>query len=170
MSSSPELGASGEVDVQRATERTPLLPSYGSDLGAEHTAENVTSVPYIGTFASNIAVEDLTSYSVANLYPQALSSKPAAQKAFALCVLLQHRKSIVGAGDKPVRSSRDVLTQWRKTALLPISIHDLGTLVLRVWTESAEDGNTAEDVEEVLWSAFPVNSSSAVTVRGERPG
>ena len=167
-SSSPELG--GEVDVQRPTERTPLLPSYGSDLGAEHTAENITSMPYVGTFASNIAAEDLPSYSVANLYPQALSSKPAAQKAFALCVLLHHRKSIVGAGDKPVQSSRDVLTQWRKTAQLPVSIHDLDTLVLRVWAESAVDGNTAEDVEEVLWSAFPVNPSSTVTVRGGRPG
>ena len=168
MSSSPELG--GEVDVQRPTERTPLLPSYGSDLGAEHTAENINSVPYVGTFASNIAVEDLPSYSTANLYPQSLSSKPAARNAFALCVLLYHRKSIVGAGDKLVQSSRDVLTQWRKTAQLPISIHDLDTLVLRVWAESAVDGNTAEDVEEVLWSAFPVNPSSTVTVRGGRPG
>ncbi|KAJ8468484.1 hypothetical protein ONZ51_g9614 [Trametes cubensis] len=155
----------GLTDATQTQQRAVNRDGYGSDLGAEHTAENIASVPYIGTFASNIAVEDLPSYSVANLYPQALSSKPAAQKAFALCALRHHRKSIVGAGDKPVQSSRDVLTEWRKTAQLPVSIHDLDTLVLRVWAESAEDGNTAEDVEDVLWSAFPINPSSTVTVR-----
>ncbi|KAH9887319.1 hypothetical protein C8Q73DRAFT_260655 [Cubamyces lactineus] len=72
---------------------------------------------------------------------------------------------MVGAGDKSTQSSRNVMTQWRNTTQLPVTIHDLDTLVLRVWAKSVEDSSTTEDVENVLWSAFPVNPSSTVTVR-----
>ncbi|KAI0336597.1 hypothetical protein GY45DRAFT_1290324 [Cubamyces sp. BRFM 1775] len=163
MSSSPETGGVA-ADVQGPTERTPLLPSHSEDLATEHAAEN-TSHPFIGVYASNVAAEDLSSYSIANLYPQALSSKAAARNAFALCVLLYHRKSVLGTRDKPTLRQSDVLTQWRKATQLAVSIRDLDTLVLRVWAELIEDDGTPEDVEEALWSAFPVDSSSSVNVR-----
>ncbi|KAJ8495841.1 hypothetical protein ONZ51_g1487 [Trametes cubensis] len=157
MPSSPDL--TGVPDAPRPTERTPLLPSHGSSQNVNRTEGN--DLPHIGVFAANMTLEDLPTYSTENLYPQTLSSRPA-QTAFALCVLLFYRKSI--AGDKSARG-RDVWTQWREKAQHLVGINDLDALALRVWTEFLEDDGTAEDVEEVLWSAYPVEPFSAVTVR-----
>ncbi|KAI0335341.1 RNI-like protein [Cubamyces sp. BRFM 1775] len=157
MSSSPDL--TGLSDPPRPTERTPLLPSHGSSQSVNRAEGN--ALPHIGVFAANMTLEDLPTYSVENLYPQTLSSRPA-QTAFALCVLLYYRKSI--AGDKSTRG-RDVWTQWREKTQHLVGIRDLDTLALRVWTEFLEDDGTAEDVENVLWSAYPIEPSSTVTVR-----
>ena len=159
MPSSPDL--TGVSDAPRPTERTPLLPSHGSSQNVNRAEGN--DLPHIGVFAANMSLEDLPTYSTENLYPQTLSSRPA-QTAFALCVLLFYRKSI--AGDKSARG-RDVWTQWREKAQHFVGINDLDALALRVWTEFLEDDGTAEDVEEVLWSAYPIEPFSTVTVRGK---
>lgn len=160
MPSPPDL--TGVSDAPRLTERTPLLPSHGSSQNGNR-AEG-SGLPHIGVFAANITLEDLPTYSIENLYPQTLSSRPA-QTAFALCVLLFYRKSI--AGDKSTRG-RDVWTQWREKSQHLVGIRDLDNLALRVWTEFLEDDGSAEDVEEVLWSAYPVEPFSTATVRGKR--
>ncbi|KAH9898467.1 RNI-like protein [Cubamyces lactineus] len=157
MPSSPDL--TGVSDASRPTERTPLLPSHGSSQNGNR-AEG-SGLPHIGVFAANITLEDLPTYSIENLYPQTLSSRPA-QTASALCVLLFYRKSI--AGDKSTRG-RDVWTQWREKSQHLVGIRDLDNLALRVWTEFLEDDGSAEDVEEVLWSAYPVEPFSTATVR-----
>lgn len=158
-------GAHAESGLSNTpSERTPLLPSRRPTQEANHDASetNSPSVPHIGTFAADIQIEDLATYNVDALYPSALPSRPA-RTAFALCVLLHYRKSILGG---TISRGRDVWAQWNEESRHSVAVRDLDALAMRVWSEYLEDAGPADEIAEVLWSAFPIDVYTTRTVRG----
>ncbi|CDO72310.1 hypothetical protein BN946_scf184977.g7 [Trametes cinnabarina] len=60
---------------------------------------------------------------------------------------------------------RDIWTQWREEEQHEAGVHALDALTLRVWLQFLEDEGAAEDVAEVLWTAYPVDSYSDRMIR-----
>lgn len=147
----------------RPSERTPLLPSRRPTQEAHHDSSE-TVVPHVGTYASEINLVDLATYSTNDLYPSTLSSRPA-RTAFALCVLLHYRKSIAGV---TASRGRDVWNQWHEKNQHSLGISGLDYLALRVWSEYLEDAGTADEIAGVLWTAYPIDVYSPFTTRGKR--
>ncbi|KAI0639336.1 RNI-like protein [Trametes polyzona] len=153
----PTVGSGANGDLP--SERTPLLPSRRPTTGSERVdATEVLNPTHLGTFAARIRFEDISTYNVDSLYPPSLSSR-SARAAFSLCVLLYYRKSISGKTSR----GRDVWTQWHESVQHSAGVRDLDSLTLRVWTNFLEDDGTGEEIEDVLWSAFPVDVYSAST-------
>lgn len=146
----------------RPSERTPLLPSRRTTQEARHDTSEIVA-PHVGTYASEINLEDLATYNTNDLYPSALSSRPA-RTAFALCVLLHYRKSIAGV---TASRGRDVWNQWHEETRHSFGIVNLDCLALRVWSEYLEDAGTPDEIAEVLWAAYPIDVYSTGTVRGK---
>lgn len=147
----------------RPSERTPLLPSRRPTQEAHHDSSELVA-PHVGTYASEINLEDLATYNPNDLYPSTLSSR-SARTAFALCVHLHYRKSIAGV---TASRGRDVWNQWHEKSQHSLGISNLDSLALRVWSEYLEDVGTADEIAEVLWTAYPIDVYSPFTTRGKR--
>ncbi|KAI8995565.1 hypothetical protein BD414DRAFT_435578 [Trametes punicea] len=146
---------------ERPTERTPLLPSRRSTQRAQVVDSDTDGLPYIGTSAASLSLEDISTYRVDNLSPRSLSSR-GARTAFALCVLLYYRKSIAEGSTSP---RRDVWTRWHEKEQSVAAIRDLDALTARVWADFLVEEGAQEEIAEVLWSAYPVDTYSTLSVR-----
>ncbi|KAJ2989283.1 hypothetical protein NUW54_g8833 [Trametes sanguinea] len=153
------------MDGQTSTERTPLLghqsPPRSAQPTTDQSSDGTDATPYVGIFAAELKLDELSSFSVEELYPPNVTIQ-AARTAFALCVLFYYRKSIAG---RQTPRGRDVWTQWRETEQHTTAIRNLDSRALQVWAKFLEDENTAYDVAEVLWTAHPVDPDSKSTVR-----
>ncbi|KAJ3016817.1 hypothetical protein NUW54_g728 [Trametes sanguinea] len=153
------------MDGQTSTERTPLLgrqsPPRSAQPTADQSSDGTDARSYVGTFAAELKLDELSSFSVEELYPPNVTTQ-AARTAFALCALFYYRKSIAG---RQTPRGRDVWTQWRETEQHTTAIRNLDSRALQVWAKFLEDENTAHDVAEVLWTAHPVDPDSKSTVR-----
>ncbi|KAI0651785.1 RNI-like protein [Trametes meyenii] len=151
--------------LEITTERTPLLPPHNARVRSPESSDRaeVNGTPKVGTFAAGISLERLSSYAFDDLHPPELAlSSRASRTAFALCVLLYYRKSLSSGS---IIHGRDVWTQWHEKNQHATGIRDLDSLAVRVWALALEDQGTAEDVEDVLWSPYPIGDYSTATVR-----
>ncbi|KAI0724494.1 hypothetical protein C8T65DRAFT_626672 [Cerioporus squamosus] len=145
------------LESSRPNERTPLLAGSSRSASARNVSSNSrspvdASLPHVGLFVAGMRPEDLHKYSVDNLYPHTLQSRPA-QTSFALCALLYYRRYLREAS----ALRRDIWAQWRQ--------QEVEALTDQVWAWFLEEEGLSEDVQEVLWMTYPLYPDSRQTVR-----
>ncbi|KAI1797816.1 hypothetical protein LXA43DRAFT_982166 [Ganoderma leucocontextum] len=146
------------------TERTPLLASSHSNpsVPPQHAdaASLTDGLPHVGPFVAEMRPEDLPKYSIDNLYPPTLRSRPT-QIAFSLCALLYFRKYL---RETSLRG-RDVWAQWRQEHLNTAGVQGADSLLVQVWEHFLAEEGSSEDVRDVLWSAYPLYPDSKQLIR-----
>lgn len=145
------------------TERTPLLAgsSRSASSRAVRDAPVDPGLPHVGTFVAEMRPEDVHKYTVDDLCPPILHGR-SAQTAFGLCALLYYRKYLREA--PPAR--RDIWAQWRQQEQNTVALKGVETLIGQVWEYYFEEEGFPEDVQDVLWTAYPLYPDSPKTVRG----
>ena len=149
------------------TERTPLLANPHSDrsLPSQDPAPVVLAhaLPNIGPFVAEVRLDDLPKYSIDNLYPPTLRSRPT-QIAFSLCALLYLRSYLREASLR----GRDVWAQWRQGRRNNAGVQSVDSLLIQVWERFLSEDGCSEDVRDVLWSAYPLYPDSTQSIRGKQ--
>ncbi|KAI0757063.1 hypothetical protein C8Q80DRAFT_75694 [Daedaleopsis nitida] len=146
-------------DQTSPTERTPLLP--GSSRPPRYASPHPTNnLPHIGSFVAEMRPEDLHKYSIDNLYLPTLHPR-SAQISFALCILLYYRAYL---GEEPPRE-RDVWVRWRQEQQNTVALKEVDALLEQVWTSFLREEGSPTDVQEVIWTAYPLYPDSRRTIR-----
>ncbi|KAI0361698.1 RNI-like protein [Trametes cingulata] len=144
------------------TEQTPLLlPDEPLPEYVEREQSQADALPYISTYAADVAREDLISYDIRKLYPPSISSS-AARSAFALCVLLSYRNALF---EKKAYERRDAWHEWRAEDMQSAEIRNSDAVISKVWLHYLKDEGAAKDIRVLLWSAFPLRPHSERVVR-----
>lgn len=144
-------------------ERTPLLPgSSRVPRDVPPTPTSTEGLPHIGSFVAEMKPEDLHKYSLDNLYPPALHSRPE-QTAFSVSALLYYRSYLRGSSTR----GRDIWVQWKQEEQNEAASKEVETLLERVWARFLAEEGSSEELQDVLWTAYPLYPDSRKTVRGE---
>ncbi|RPD82610.1 RNI-like protein [Lentinus tigrinus ALCF2SS1-7] len=153
-------------DLALPTERTPLLAGSSRTTTARHGSSTSRGspidpgLPHVGSFVAEMRPEELRKYTVDSLCPPTLQSR-SAQTAFALCALLYYGTYLREA----TTSRRDIWAQWRQQELSTAALKAVEALLDQVWDRFLEEEGLPEDVQEVLWAAYPLYPDSPKTVR-----
>ena len=153
--------------VTTLSERTPLLPgSSRRGQGSVHpgpplgTAEEL-ELPHIGPFVAAMRLEDIHRYTVDDLSPAILQAR-SYRAAFAICSLLYLRTYLKESFPR----GRDIWVQWSQEKRGTNAARGVETLVKQVWAHFVSEEGSPEEVEQVLWTAFPLYPDSSLSVRG----
>lgn len=143
--------------MAQPTETTPLI------LG--RTDNSSTTLPPLSPVVNHIRLhglqsldEDLSAFSS----PLASAS---AQVAFKMIVLLQ----LYLLAKVPQRTEGgDVWEQWSKERTSTLDSEDLECRCMMVWEEFLGVSRSTQEIEDCLWSAYPLEEGGLPSVRGTR--
>lgn len=141
-------------DHQPHSEQTTLLGSPANDVPSpgNHFIEPVTA---------SVRAKGIRSCTLANWCPHPLASHTR-EIAFALIVLLRLRESILAS--KVV--SKDIWEQWSGAERDTTLAAELEGQIVALWNNYVNADRTEEEMEEILWSGFPLSHPNPRILRG----
>ena len=146
--------------------RTPLLIRAGRrNLSVSQRlsiASEPEELPHIGPFVANMRTEDINKYNIDSLSPIGLQSR-AQKTAFAMCSLLYLRTYLQQGSPH----GRDIWVRWNHETRGGIAARSVDTLVKQVWEYFVSEEGSPAEVEDVLWTEFPLYPDSQMSTRRE---
>jgi hypothetical protein len=141
--------------MAQPTEATPLI------LGR---ADNSSStLPPLAPVVNHIRLHGLQSLDEdLSMFSSPLASVPA-QVAFKMIALLQ--LYLLAKAPQPTES-KDIWEQWSKERTSSLDAQDLEHRCIMVWEEFLGVSRSTQEIEDCLWSAYPIEEGGSPSVRG----
>ncbi|KAF8271347.1 hypothetical protein EI94DRAFT_1568566 [Lactarius quietus] len=141
--------------MAQPTETTPLVLRRTDS--SSHTLPPLTPVVNrIRLHGLQLLDEDLSIFS-------SPSASVPAQVAFKMIVLL--RLYLLAKVHQP-SESRDIWEQWSKERTSSLDAEDLERRCMTVWEEFLRVSRSTQEIEDCLWSAYPLEEGGSSSVRG----
>jgi hypothetical protein len=144
------------------TETTPLVDNRET----VQSQLSLSSLPSLSPLVNHIRLHGLQSLDQDPSLFHAPTASPPRQVSFKLLVLLRLyllAKAPVGSVDK------DVWEQWSKERASLLDAEELQTRATHIWEEFLRVSRSTQDIEECLWTPFPLEMGESLSVRGMSP-
>ena len=141
--------------MAQPTETTPLILS--------RTDNSCPTLPPLAPTVDHIRLHGLQSL---DEVPTIFSSRPTsvpAQVSFKMIVLLQ---LYLHAKVPRTTEGRDIWEQWSEERTSSLDAEDLERRCMTVWGEFLEVNRSRQEIEDCLWSAYPLEEGGSSSVRG----
>jgi len=153
--------ADNNDDARPATESTPLILRRPPTV---HTQLPSHSLPPLTPVVNRIRLHGIhTVDEDPSLFPQSHICSLSQQIAFKMIVLSQ---LYILAKTPSMGVRTDVWEQWSGERAASVNAEDLQERIIHIWEEFLEVGRSTQEIEECLWSPFPLEESRFQTVRG----
>jgi hypothetical protein len=147
-------------DERPATESTPLILRRST----VHTRLHSHSLPPLTPVVNRIRLHGIrTMDEDPSLFPPSHSVSLSQQIAFKMIVLSQ---LYILANTPSMGVRTDVWEQWSGERAASLDAEDLQRRIIHVWEEFLEVSRSTQDIEDCLWSLFPLEGDKFHTVRG----
>ncbi|KAI0274687.1 hypothetical protein BC834DRAFT_965186 [Gloeopeniophorella convolvens] len=145
------------LDDEQPTEATPLILGRSS-----HPLASGRSLPPLAPAVNRIRHHGLQTADEDPAFFFSSSASLAEQVSFKMIVFLQ----LYLLTRTPAASEgKDVWEQWSKERASSLDAEDLERRVVHVWEEFLEVSRSTQEIEDCLWSSFPLEEGKSATVR-----
>ena len=157
------------LDSENPTEATPLLQTPRT---SRHASILLNTLPIVDPIVDQLFVDI---YSSTDLLDNLLISDPPPEWCPDTLVSISRKSALVLVvllrllGRQQERSSKSSSNTWEQWSVEQEAIRiseAVHTTVLGVWNNFINEYRTTEDIEELLWSAFPLDIHLKTSIRG----
>ena len=141
------------LDMAQPTETTPLI--------LDRADNSSPTLPPLAPVVNHIRLHGLQLLDDEDL--SSPSARVPAQVAFKMIVLLQ--LYLLAKVPQPTES-KDIWEQWSKERTSSLDAEDLEHRCIMVWEEFLGVNRSTQEIEDCLWSAYPLEEGGLVSVRG----
>jgi hypothetical protein len=136
-----------------ATETTPLVNNRAT----------ASPLPCLSPVINHVRLHGLQSLDEDPFLFLAPSASQAEQVSFKLLVLLQ----LLLLAKAPVASvGKDIWEQWSKERASLVDAQELQHRAVHIWEEFLHVSRSTQEIEECLWTSFPLEEGKSLSVRG----
>ncbi|KAI0307846.1 hypothetical protein B0F90DRAFT_1621325 [Multifurca ochricompacta] len=148
-------------------ESTPLILNRSTRTRPSldyRTVSSSPSLPILTPVVNRVRQHGLQAVDDGDLFPSATTAVE--QVSFKLIVLLQ---LYLLYRAPPSTFGQEVWEQWSKERASSLNSEDLERRAIHLWEEFLEVSRTTGEIEECLWSAYPLEEDKSLNVRGMSP-